>query len=92
MNTKVILYILLCFVIIISISIYRTKQSNEQIVEKMTNILIKSQKMPNQLDLLTYSDFSPECCPSTYTTSSGCLCNNHDENIAIETRGGNRLV
>ena len=35
--------------------------------------------MPEQLDLLTYSKFSADCCPSTYTSSIGCLCNNHDE-------------
>jgi hypothetical protein len=92
MNTKRVVYILLCSIIIISISIYKTQQTNEQIKEKMTNMLIKNRKMPNQIDLLTYSDFKPECCPSTYTSSSGCLCNNYDEKLAIETRGGNRLV
>ena len=47
--------------------------------------------MPEQLDLLTYSDFSYKCCPSTYSSSMGCLCNNHDETKAITTRGGNML-
>lgn len=92
MNTKRVLYVLLCVIVVISISIYKTQESNKVIVEKMTNMLIKNQKMPEQLDILTYSDFKPECCPSTYSSSKGCLCNNYDEKLAIETRGGNRLV
>ena len=62
MNTKRLLYVLLCIIIVISISIYKTQKSNKFIVEKMTNMLIKNQKMPEQLDILTYSEFKPECC------------------------------
>ena len=49
MNTKRVLYVLLCIIIVISISIYKTQESNKVIVEKMTNMLIKNQKMPEQL-------------------------------------------
>ena len=54
------------------------------------NVLIENQQMPEQLDLLTYSTFSPNCCPSVYSSSSGCLCNNNNEFSAIYTRGHNR--
>jgi hypothetical protein len=92
MNTKRILYVLLCIIIVISISIYKTQENNKIIVEKFTNLLIKNKKFPEQIDMLTYSDFKSKCCPSTYTSSTGCLCNNNDENVAIATRGGNRLI
>jgi len=54
------------------------------------NILIENQQMPEQLDLLTYSTFSPDCCPSVYSSSSGCLCDKNNEFSAIYTRGRNR--
>jgi hypothetical protein len=55
------------------------------------NSLIKSKRtIPGQLDMLTYSTFDPFCCPSVYTTSSGCLCFDNKEDLAIITRGGNR--
>ena len=63
---------------------------NKKIETFENNQLIKNQKMPKQLDLLTYSTFSPDCCPSVYSNSSGCLCDNNNEFRAIITRGGNR--
>lgn len=58
---------------------------------KNNNKLIQSNKKHNnQIDMLTYSDFKPECCPSIYTNSSGCLCYNNIEDLALITRGGNR--
>tara|TARA_B100001093_G_scaffold385617_1_gene371456 strand:+ start:138 stop:371 length:234 start_codon:yes stop_codon:yes gene_type:complete len=49
-----------------------------------------NKKMKDQIDLLTYSKFSPSCCPSTYSTSTGCLCDNFNEFDIITSRGGNR--
>ena len=55
------------------------------------NSLIKSKTtIPQQLDMLTYSTFDPLCCPSVYTSSSGCMCFDNEEDLAIITRGGNR--
>jgi hypothetical protein len=50
----------------------------------------ENKKMNDQLDLLTYSQFKPECCPSLYTSSIGCLCDTYNEFHTIQTRGGNR--
>lgn len=50
-----------------------------------------NRNMEDQLDLFTYSTFSVECCPSTYTTSLGCLCNDYKEHEFITSRGGNRI-
>jgi hypothetical protein len=46
----------------------------------------------NSIDFLGESIFRPECCPSTYTTSSGCLCMFARENELLWTRGGNRII
>tara|TARA_B100001057_G_C22787658_1_gene926277 strand:- start:335 stop:649 length:315 start_codon:yes stop_codon:yes gene_type:complete len=48
-------------------------------------------KSPNA-KLLNYfqnSKFDPECCPATYSNSSGCLCDK-DQLEFVNTRGGNR--
>ena len=87
-HTKIIYILLLC-VIIISISICLTKRDLENFEE---NNFIQNRKMENQIDLLTYSKFSPDCCPAVYSNSSGCLCNNFNEKVAISTRGGNRFI
>lgn len=89
-NQTKIMYILMCSIIIISISIYLTKNEEKNIKENYKNLLIENQKMPEQIDLLTYSKFDPQCCPHVYSNSHGCLCNNHNENLAIITRGGNK--
>ena len=46
----------------------------------------------NSLDLLYQAQFSPGCCPSFYTSSSGCLCKSEDIQPMIMSRGGNRMV
>lgn len=47
---------------------------------------------PFFIDALTTSTFKPECCPSTYTTSHGCLCYEPKNYGLIVTRGGNRVI
>ncbi len=42
------------------------------------------------IDSLMAGEFKPQCCPSTYTTSHGCLCKSHKTFDLIVTRGGNR--
>jgi hypothetical protein len=46
----------------------------------------------NSIDLLYQAEFSPGCCPSLYTSSSGCLCKSENIHPMIMSRGGNRMV
>lgn len=32
---------------------------------------------------------SPDCCPSVYSSSTGCVCKNQTQNRFIQSRGGN---
>ena len=32
----------------------------------------------------------PECCPSTYSNTQGCLCNTPEQNKFLNMRGQNR--
>ena len=45
-----------------------------------------------QIDLLFNAKFKPECCPTPYSNSSGCLCNDLNHSELIIMRGGNRIM
>ena len=82
-------YIILCLTIIISISIMVTQKQLETFMNHSPYSKTKTSKI-GEIDFLGASKFSPECCPHTYTSSSGCLCNTQNENIMISSRGGNK--
>ncbi len=42
------------------------------------------------IDPLMVGEFKPQCCPSIYTNSHGCLCKKRNTFDLIVTRGGNR--
>ncbi len=44
------------------------------------------------LAMLSKNDVGPECCPSTYSTSNGCVCLSKDQLEVLESRGGNRTT
>jgi hypothetical protein len=47
---------------------------------------------PNEsIDPLFDATFKPECCPTTYSSSSGCLCYEPKNFNLLATRGGNSL-
>ena len=35
--------------------------------------------------------FKPECCPNTYSNSTGCACMSTSQYNYLETRGGNNV-
>ena len=43
-----------------------------------------------QLDFFNGTQFKPECCPSTVSTSTGCACLSKEQRDHLATRGGNR--
>ena len=47
-------------------------------------------KSPRHLFMLARNQASPECCPSTYSTSTGCICTNEKQNKFIQSRGSNQ--
>ena len=42
--------------------------------------------------ILSNNQFKPECCPSTYSTSTGCMCRNAVQDRFLQSRGGNKSV
>ena len=45
---------------------------------------------PKHLFMFANNQSSPECCPSTYTTSTGCICRNTTQDKLIQSRGSNK--
>jgi hypothetical protein len=54
----------------------------------------KQQPLPlenGQMHFLANSEFKPDCCPSTYSTSSGCWCGTSKDYNYLVMRGGNNV-
>jgi hypothetical protein len=46
----------------------------------------------NELLIFKENKFSPECCPSTYSNSMGCVCASSEQMQYLNERGGNRTL
>jgi hypothetical protein len=46
----------------------------------------------DQMFFFENNKFKPECCPSTYSTGSGCACISDDQINYLNQRGGNRTL
>jgi hypothetical protein len=54
----------------------------------------KQQQLPLQdgeMDFFANSEFKPECCPNTYSNSSGCWCGTSQDYNYLITRAGNNV-
>ena len=52
------------------------------------------QKLPlpeGEMDFFANTEFKPECCPSTFSTSTGCWCGTSQDYNYLVTRGGNNV-
>ena len=45
-----------------------------------------------QLSMFADNKFDPNCCPSTYSTGSGCACVSPEQAKYLNERGGNRTL
>lgn len=45
-----------------------------------------------QLSMFYNNKSSPDCCPSTYSTSTGCVCATSEQMKYLNARGGNRTL
>jgi hypothetical protein len=44
-----------------------------------------------ELDMFATTPFKPECCPNTYSNSSGCACMTMDQYSYLRERGSNNV-
>lgn len=47
---------------------------------------------PNHMFMMAYNRSSPECCPSTFSSSRGCVCMSDAQRDFINRRGSNKNV
>jgi hypothetical protein len=45
-----------------------------------------------EMVMFSKNKFKPECCPSPYSTSTGCVCMTSEQIHYLNTRGGNRTT
>uniref|UniRef100_A0A6C0EQJ3 Uncharacterized protein n=1 Tax=viral metagenome TaxID=1070528 RepID=A0A6C0EQJ3_9ZZZZ len=67
----------------------------QQLSAGVQNILNRpSQQLPlpeGELDFFASTQFKPECCPNTYSNSSGCACMTSGQYNYLITRSGNNV-
>jgi len=54
----------------------------------------KPQPVPlpkGEMDMFATTPFKPECCPNTYSNSSGCACMTTEQYNWLQVRGGNNV-
>lgn len=44
-----------------------------------------------ELDMFAKTPFKPECCPNTYSSSTGCACMTVNQYNYLQERGGNNI-
>lgn len=44
-----------------------------------------------ELDMFATTPFKPECCPNTFSTSTGCACMTMGQDNYLNSRGGNNV-
>jgi hypothetical protein len=92
MKTSNLIIVLFIFYIMLILSKKRNK--SKCILEPMNNPkfdnFVEKQFETNILDPLRNVTFSPECCPSTYSSDSGCACMNDETRTLIQGRATNR--
>lgn len=47
---------------------------------------------PGELLIFADNEVKPECCPSYYTSSTGCVCTSKKQMDYLNERGGNRTL
>lgn len=86
------LYVILFFILIILYHIsYQKEYFDTMDVDE--KVIKHIQSYPNEsLDIFLNKSFKPECCPSLYTKSSGCMCKDETNHDLLIMRGGNRML
>lgn len=62
--------------------------------EKMSHSIANRPNVPlpkGEMDIFANTEFKPECCPNTYSNSSGCACMNEQQYIMLKSRGSNNV-
>ncbi|MGI9554459.1 MAG: hypothetical protein ACR2M6_00690 [Vampirovibrionia bacterium] len=71
---------------------YAGNMGNKTNLEKHAEYKGTPVPLENTLFFFEDNKFKPECCPSTYSTSTGCACTSEEQMEYLNERGGNRTL
>lgn len=71
---------------------YAGNMGYQTILEKHEQYKGTPVPLENTLYYFEDNEFKPDCCPSTYSTSTGCACLSTDQMKYLNERGGNRTL
>lgn len=71
---------------------YAGNMGYESILDAKKNYVGTPVPLNDTMVIFKDNKFKPECCPSTYTTSTGCACISTDQTQYLNQRGGNRTI
>lgn len=52
---------------------------------------VPMQQQQPEMDMFANTEFKPECCPNTFSTSIGCACMSIEQWKSLRERGGNNV-
>jgi len=71
---------------------YSSASHADAAVKKIMDRVPQPLPLPEgELDLFATTPFKPECCPNTYSNSSGCACMTVNQYDYLVDRGGNNV-
>jgi hypothetical protein len=71
---------------------YAGDMGYQSILDKHANYKGTPVPLENTLFYFQDNEFKPECCPTTYSTSTGCACTSPEQMKYLNERGGNRTM
>lgn len=71
---------------------YAGDMGYQSILDKHANYKGTPVPLENTLFYFQDNEFKPECCPTTYTSSTGCACTSPEQMKYLNERGGNRTM
>lgn len=71
---------------------YASDMGYNTVLSKHANYKGTEVPLQNTMFFFKNNAFKPECCPSTYSSSSGCACTSISQLNYLNQRGGNRTL
>lgn len=67
-------------------------QTEQQVYDDKYTQNMQNIPAATNMSMLNENRVSADCCPSTYTTSNGCVCLANEQLQLMKSRGGNRTA
>jgi hypothetical protein len=70
---------------------YASDMGYDTVLSKHANYKSTPIPLEGTMNFFKNTEFKPECCPSSFSSSSGCACTSVDQLNYLNQRGGNRI-